>query len=208
MREFINIVEGRATITEARMAPLYHYMYTEKALNVFKNDAMPARWEHEIPHQGLVKGNSLTRNQNPKMFGNRLVRLVFDQSKLAQTNKIIPLDGERVFRFTQSSMDEPDQRPHNIRLAARNNFNDRIINQRSNYQLAEEFVVGDIAPLHKYLKRVEIRSGNFYHIRGVDAVAIKDLVVEYCNKYDIELIISPEFLRQVEEINRRWEEDE
>lgn len=208
MREFINIVEGHTPIMEARMAPLYHYMYADKAISVFKSNTMPARWEHEIPHQGLVKGNSLTRNQNPELFGNRLVRLVFDQSKLAQTNKIIPLDGERVFRFTQSAMDEPDQRPHNVRLSARNNFNDRIINQRSNYQLAEEFVVGDIVPLHKYLQRIEIRSGNFYHMRGIDAVSLKDLVVEYCDKYGIELIINPDFLRQVEEIKRYWEEDE
>lgn len=208
MREFINIVEGRTSIMEARMAPLYHYMYADKALNVFKNDAMPARWEHEVPHQGRVKGNSLTRNKNPDMFGNRPVRLIFDQGKLAQTNKIIPLDGERVFRFTQSSMDEPDERPHNVRLAARNNFNDRVINQRSNYQLAEEFVVGDIIPLHRYLQRVEIRSGNFYHMRGIDAVSLKDLVVEYCDKHSVELIISPEFIRQVDEIKQRWEDDE
>lgn len=76
-------------ITESRSAPLYHYMDGEKAVNVFNADEMPARWQHDIPGMGKVRGNSFTRNT--RYNHGRPVRIVANQERLAERNRIIPL---------------------------------------------------------------------------------------------------------------------
>lgn len=121
MRHLINLVEGRD-------APLYHNfsLESEKAQTVFSNDILPATWIHNIPKLGKTKGTSFTRN--PRLEWGE-IRLKCDQAKLAHTHKIIPLDGQHVKSGGVYSDKEGKDR----------------------YTLAEEFVFGDIKPLHTYL---------------------------------------------------------
>ena len=173
------------------MAPLYHMMDYEKAEDVFKNNAMPARWEHDIPGYGKVKGNSFTRNKNPRIFWGRPVRLIMNQQVLASRNKIIPLDGEIVFANGRGVRSDPD----------------RIMNSSLHNQFAEEFVVGDIRPLHKMISLIELREANFYLLSGRNAVALLEFTQAYCEKYNVPLQIDPKFSEQIDEIKRRWAED-
>lgn len=132
----------REILTEGRDAPLYHWMKIGKALDVFKNDNLKASWTHNIPGLGKFIGTSLTRNK--RLIWPAEVRLTFDQSKLAHTNRIIPLDGEFVLNNTN-----PDYRPG---MEVR----DRVYNkaEAERYLINEEFVVGDVHPLHKYITHI------------------------------------------------------
>ena len=194
-------------ISEARMAPLFHYMRQEKAFDVLTNDAMPARWKHLIDGRE-VKGNSFTRNKNYE-HGTSCIRLHMNQMVLAQRNKIIPLDGEVTFRHTldkDAREIDPDYNPPNPL-----NFRDRKINARGLGQdraLQEEFVVGDIRPLSKAIAVIEILDVSFYNISGHQAVTLLELVQDYTTKHNIETIIHPNFIENVNRIKEMWAEDD
>lgn len=156
-------------IFEAREAPLYHWVGNDKLLPILDQDKMEAYWEHQIPGQAqqYSYGNSMSRNPRftyPEV--GRKTRLIFDQGKLAQTNKIIPLDAERTFHTAQGAgaadftidRDKPQA-----------GETDRNV-------MAEEFVLGDIKPLHKYLLKIEYH-GKSDRIRGI--------ILEYARKYGI-----------------------
>ncbi len=124
---------------ESRLAPLYHFMNFQKMQNVFENDLMPARWIHDIPGIGKVRGNSFTRNPRLEMF--RVTKITVDQLKLSQTHKIIPLDGQATFSRSSS---------WTIHRTDRNTVRpDRLL-------LMEEFVFGDIKNLHIFISNMEM----------------------------------------------------
>lgn len=194
-------------VNEARMAPLYHYMRQEKAFDVFANDVMPAKWKHLIGGREVL-GNSFTRNKNYE-HGSACVRLHMNQAVLAQRNKIIPLDGEVTFRHTldrDARAIDPDHTapdPHN--------FRDRKVNSRGLGQdraLQEEFVVGDIRPLSKAILLIEVLDASFYHISGHQAVTLLDTVQEYAAKHNVETMIHPRFIENVENIKAMWAQDD
>lgn len=185
-------------LLESRSAPLYHHASYEKTMDVLANNAMPARWEHEVPHVGFVKGNSMTRNNKADLFSGRPVRFVFDQQRLAQRHKILPLDGEVVYRFTDAlgKLDgSVDKRPHNVRLKSRRNYTDRFIN-KDGYQLAEEFVVGDIDHLNRFIIRIEIKSSA--HLSLYKTEELINEAIRYGEKYDIPVLIDPKLSKRVE----------
>lgn len=156
-------------LTEGREAPLYHWVGDEKLLAILEQNKMEAYWEHMIPGQAkkYSYGNSMSRNPRftyPEV--GRKVRLILDQSKLAQTNKIIPLDGERTFHTGQGS-------------GAADYTIDRdkpIAGETDRNVMAEEFVIGDIKPLNKYLLKIEY-IGKSDRIRGI--------IQQYASKYGI-----------------------
>ena len=181
---------------EAREAPLYHYMDYEKSMDVFGRDEMHAYWRHTIPGMGDVKGNSFSRN--PRFgYPGRPVKLTVDQAKLAQTNKIVPLDGEMIFRGW-GGIGKP--RPGHA---------DRIMNSRPGHsQLAEEFVVGDINRLHRCITNIELQNPNVYHMSGQEIINLDEAVRAYAAKYEIPLSVHPNYEAKLEEIRERWAEYE
>ncbi len=87
-------------IVEGREAPLYHWVDKSKLYSILQEDEMKGYWFHIIPEGNRrVYGSSLTRNKR-FVYPDRVGRLTFDQGKLAQTNRIIPLDAEVVFGHT------------------------------------------------------------------------------------------------------------
>ena len=167
-------------LLEAREADLYHSMSLQKAANVLHNDIMPAAWAHYVPGLGKIRGNSFTRNQNLR-FGYRNVILTIDQSKLSNSNKIIPLDAQNVyhqeFNDAQRSVGPPSS------LRGYPGSNDRGMSANAQHQ--EEFVVGDIKNLHRYIKSIQLYG---YH---EDMPELEDLEVswqvfrQYVRKYNI-----------------------
>lgn len=179
-------------VESSRSAPLFHFMDERKAFDVFANDAMPGRWKHRIPGMGEVMGNSFTRNKSFK-FHARPVRLVMNQARLAQRYKMVPLDGELIFRHTNQ-------------WAPRDGHRDRMMNRKSQ-PLAEEFVVGDIQPLHVFIDRIELTNGNAY-MSGADTLELHDVATAYSKKWGVALAVSEQYVRDMEDIRRRWAEYE
>ena len=115
-------------LIEARQAYLYHWMSVGKTQNVFANDLMPARWQHNIP--GISKpvvGNSFSRNSSLR-YNKNPIKITVDQIKLTHTNKIIPADGYVIYR-------KGDDHAHR--------------------ELCEEFVVGPIKNIHNCIVQIE-----------------------------------------------------
>lgn len=197
-----------AEISEARQAPLYHFMDARKALVVFEQDAMAANWMHVVDGR-QVKGNSFSRNKNYSHGAGSVVRLHADQLRLSARNKIIPVDGEIVFRHTGDVAYPGERAPRSMKDLS--GFMDRKINSRRLGQdaaLQEEFVVGEIKPLSKVLLLIEVLSPNFYHISGQQAVTLLDAVRAYAEQHQVELSIHPRFIENVEEIKARWADDD
>jgi hypothetical protein len=197
----VHEIFNEGIIEEGRDAPLYHTMDFQKTVSVLKNDAIPANWDHLIPKVGRVRGNSFTRSKVFTM-GGRFIRLVVDQAKLAQTNRIMPVDGERIFRHTlKTDLDKNPERDE-LTLASRG---DRQINTNP---LQEEFVIGDIKRLHRCIIRIEVSKSNFYNISGAESFELHDLLEAYGKKYGVEISFDPAFLEALEEIKERWAMDE
>jgi hypothetical protein len=181
---------------EGRDAPLYHYMDYEKSMDVIERDEMHAYWKHTIPGIGDVKGNSFSRNAR---FGypGRPVKIMVDQAKLAETNRIIPLDGELIFRGW-GGIGQP-----------RAGHADRRMNSRPGHaQLAEEFVIGDIKRLHRCITGIELQNPNVYHMSGQEILNLDQMVRVYAGKWGIPLTVHPNYEAKIEEIRERWKEYE
>lgn len=188
-------------ISEARQAPLYHFMESDKAVPCFRVDAMGANWIHVIDGE-RVKGNSFTRNAHYNH--NRPIRLTMNQMVLATRHKIIPLDGERTFRNTMYHDDVRHFPDTELRVS---NVRDRQMNSRigSELTLSEEFVVGDIAPLSRAITLIEITQPCF---RGHDTMTLVAVTKAYGEKYGIEVVINPKVIENIERIQAMWDEDE
>ena len=186
-------------LSEGRDGILYHYMDARKSLHVFGTNRMEARWKHLIDDQEVM-GNSFTRSSRLELP--RPVRLHIDYRKLSQTHRIIPVDGERTFRLTQDREDGY--------TVSRDGFRDRVINARtrSGSPLSEEFVVGDIPGLHRYIEVVELMKPNFYFMSGSDAVSLFDVVAEYATEFGLEARIHPDFIENIERIKASWADDD
>jgi hypothetical protein len=157
MRSYEFIIEGREGY-------LYHGMELDKAINVFKNDMIPAMWEHNIPGIGRIKGNSFTRN---KLLRWGFVKLTVDQQKLAQNNKIIPLDADYVHLQKFNKSEKPI--PWNAKISDRNQISPHTWFKKTPEEfLQEEFVIGDIKNLHIKLVQIELRlDTKFTHNLGM-----------------------------------------
>ncbi len=170
------------------MAPLFHFMDEKKTELVFGIDNMPAHWVHDIPGLGRTEGNSFTRNS--RYNHTTPVRLTIDQAKLATRNKIVPLDGELIFRQTAS-------------YRAADGHRDRLMNAKHS-PMAEEFVVGDIKNLHTVVTSVMIMQTATW----LSSSKLLDLVADvtgYCSKWFIPVTFHPKVQERLDEIQRDHE---
>lgn len=154
-------------ITESRSAPLYHWLGNVKLASVLEHDMMPAWWEHQLPWSNeRVEGNSLSRNPRFKYpTTGRTVRLTFNQDALSRTNRIIPMDAEVVFSHSERAPDTLQDRSKPMSGEGDENV------------MAEEFVVGNIKPLHKYLTEIGVI--------GDSSTRTIQMIKEYSEKYSI-----------------------
>jgi hypothetical protein len=200
-REFVKAVHMylnepvTESLTEGRDYPLYHFMDSHKGEATFSNNTMEARWVHNIPGLGNVKGNSFTRN--PRLDHGSIILLTMDHTKLAQRHKIIPVDGERVF----ANRDRPEgAMVPDIR-------GDR---HGRSFTWSEEFVIGDIKNFNRYVKKIEIRGDQWRQIISYKKVI--EIIIDtkaYADKFNIPFYIDPKFLSELmKNIDRDRQEDE
>lgn len=170
-RHWMLLAETLADLTEAREAPLYHWMESRKAMNVFQHDAIPVKWQHDIPGMGQVQGISMSRNKR-FTFGRRAaVRLTIDQDALASRHKIIPLDGEAAWRRREELPPTTFDRG----------------NPNEDWKFAEEFVVTNIRQLHRYVSEILL-------IKVSDTVLpieLYDVCVAYSEQWHIPFKTNP-----------------
>jgi len=170
----VKYVYSESQITEAREGLLYHWINPIKLEYALKRDSMHPEWRHNDPLTGEdMHGNSMSRNV--RLVMPEATRLVFDQARLAQTNKIIPLDADYVFHRTRQ-LSKNFGRMNPEELSA---MRTRTVSKGAPYSdFAEEFVLGPITPLHKYLVRIDYddKSGYF---------ALGRIIDEYARKYNI-----------------------
>lgn len=195
-------------VMEGRDAPLYHVMGEEKAANVFATDTMPARWTHDIPGVGKVQGNSFTRNQHYKQTDYAgaegfVCRIVVDQRRLAQTHKIIPLHGELIYSYA-GEKDFLDQYGFDTtvdinKLAQDPSNLDRGVKTPTE-SMDEEFVVGDITNLHKYITQIDIWSSV---ATTTDKGKFLVYLLQYAKKYNIPVNISADAQASVDKLLKR-----
>lgn len=168
LRWWLRLVEGRD-------APLYHMMDLSKSIAVFGNDILPSRWEHRILGNDTKYGTSLSRNSRFRFHDDYLIRLTFDQAKLAQRYKLIPLDAESAYHFSR----EPRNYPWG-------KHRDRVMNQAENkFSFSEEFLLGDVNPLNRYLTAIDLFLTRFPE--GADEKAFIKLVTTYAKQHNIPL---------------------
>ena len=186
----------RDFLTEGRDQSLYHWMNPIKANSVFASDRMEARWTHRIDGRDVM-GNSFTRNSH--FDWGRMIRLTVDQTRLTQTNKIIPLDGEYVFSRTHGHT-ETDWRKARPFYMDRHAFSK--LGRKASLVMAEEFVVGDINNLHRCLKQIEIHPLN---VSGGKFVACFISAHGYAAHFDVPLMVTSRAQEQWDEIMSIWQ---
>lgn len=150
-------------IQSGGFAPLYHVMDIRKAMAVFRDDALMARWQHwDAVGRQRLRGNSFSRNPRMSVRVTDCVRITVDQDRVRRRHRIVPMDADYAFEILRKfhdpetdtvnweeledywdSMDYPE------------NLRDRI-KHADEQQWQEEFVTGDIRPLHRYLTRIEV----------------------------------------------------
>jgi len=164
----VNSYMRYSEIFEGRDASLYHMMDSKKAESVFQNDTMYATTQHKLPSHGLIFGSSFTRMalRLSRSFGT--VWLEVDQTKLAQRHKIIPVDGEWSLGYKKGDADL-------------NRWRDR----RSE-EFAEEFVIGDINNLHKYIRSITvIHNKQYRYLNDEEKARLDNTCSDYAKKYSL-----------------------
>jgi hypothetical protein len=137
-----------AEIMEGREAPLYHWMSAMKAARCFNSDRLRPLFAHKM--LGPTKGISLTRNAHYTHSwaeDGAPIRLTFNQRKLAQRYKIVPVDAEHAAAIDRKDPNT-DRRDRNQRYGKRGD------------EMAEEFLLGIIEPLHVYLDEIFLKYHN------------------------------------------------
>lgn len=137
-------------LTEDSRSYLYTNVNRDKLDTVLRTNILPATWTHILPSGERKAGTSLSRN--PRL-GRRMwstpfgpVQLVLNQDKLRNNYRLVPLDAE----YAVQKQIEPE-RLNDPRWRKR--YNDRMM-RAGEQPFAEEFVIGDVKPLSRYLEKI------------------------------------------------------
>lgn len=153
-------------IMEGRDAPLYHWLSAAKAARSFNSDRLRALFAHKM--LGPAKGISLTRNSRYShswVEAGAPIRLTFNQSKLAQRYKIVPVDAEHAAAIDRNR--DLDSRDRNNQYGRRGG------------EMAEEFLLGIIEPLHAYIDEIFLKN---YHN---DDIRLMRALPRYLRKFNV-----------------------
>lgn len=142
---------------------LYHFMNSVKLKNCLGSNKLEARWDHVIPDisypgnsssvsdfpedkKRKVIGTSLTRNKNLDFAGYSYV-FELDRKKIRDTNKLHVIDADVTFSKINPHQSRLDHRTRNLYKQT----------PESSTQFAEEYLEGDLYPLHKYLRSIMLK---------------------------------------------------
>lgn len=183
--KLIDLIEGRDS-------PLYHFADENKANLVFKKNVFKGYFIHDL--RGMigktVEGSSLTRNPKLGLYGDRFYRFTFDQAKVTQTNRLIPLNADYAYGAGR-------KHPKYV--------SDYVFKMGKKFGWQEEFVVGDLEPASRYITNVMVLNGKITTrrvtewifteehksaltwYREIDRV-VRDGAMAWCQKHGIPLV--------------------
>lgn len=111
----------------------------------------------------------------------KFIRITASKDSLAQKNRIIPLDAQRILQYTRASDTSVDK---DIKFGDIGNaFADRKFKDEST--MLEEFVIGDIKNLSKAIVVIEIYSDASFPKTNIDKAI--EITKKYAEKYSIPL---------------------
>lgn len=177
-------------ISNSNYSDLYHWSSIEKIQRIIHDDTMYGKFKHIINRKEYV-GNSLSRN-NRMIITNYNIRITLDQEKLKHNYRMFTVDAEIIHR--KIDVRKPELYPSRIKINDRspnktNTFGDSPIKKDfNNYIFAEEFILGDIKNVHKYIKEIKITDNKNWMVKKLSNKLIENLKW-YCNKFDIPLIV-------------------
>ena len=169
-------------ISESKNFNLYHWVSTNKMIEIINDNTLYAKFKHTINNKEIC-GNSLSRNKKLKI-NYSYIRLTLDQEKLNYNYKIIPLDGEIIHKRIDIKDDYKINRHRDINPKKRNIFGDDPISKNFDEdRFDEEFLIGDIKNINKYIKEILIIKPKWYS-EDFDLELINK-IKEYCSNYNI-----------------------
>lgn len=149
-------------INESKSSDLYHWVSKIKMESIIDNNILYGNFIHTIKNVEF-KGNSFSRNSKLKI-NYSYIRLTFNQLLLSYNYKIIPLDGEIIHRKINIKNDISSYQKYKDRNPKKYNvFGDSPI--RKDFEkdrFDEEFILGDIKNVSKYIKHIEIFKPEWY----------------------------------------------
>lgn len=151
---------------------LYHKMDSSKLLNCLRTNKLEGRWVHTLPDISFkdpygnkftetlpynkrkdVTGTSLTRNKNLDFEGlTYKFGFELDRKKIRDTNKLHVIDADLIHSGINPYASNTENRTRLMYM------NKGKFTQKRHPEFAEEFVEGDLYPLHKYLRSIMIDS--------------------------------------------------
>lgn len=158
----MNIMLYQDFLVESKDYYLYHWVSIKKMYEIINNDVLYANFVHII--NGMkIKGNSFSRNKNLKI-NSYYIRMTVNQLKISYNYKILPLDGEIIHRKIDYKNDILKYNKFKDRNPKKTNvFGDSPISKNfDEYRFDEEFILGDIKNISKYIKKIEIYKPNWY----------------------------------------------
>ena len=163
---------------------LYSWISNKKIIDIVEGNKMYGNFKHTIKNKDFY-GNSFSRNKN-LIIDQYRVRISVDKSLLSMNYKIIPLDGEIIHRRIDFK-DEwkynkyKDRNPKKTHI-----FGDQKISKDfDKHRFDEEFVLGDINNISRYITEISIYPEKWYS-EEIEENLINDLK-NYCDKHNIVL---------------------
>jgi len=159
-------------INEGRDAPLYHGSGIGAAISILKGNEIWAATQHEESRLNNLGNNinsepvfgvSLSRNRE-MAFGFGDVVFMIDQTKLSQRYKIIPFD------YWSAGI------AHNRYIKTKRS--DSVNNLGDRYEY-EEFCVGSITPLNRYLMAILMTQKKYSYIENNYSIKDTEILIKH-----------------------------
>jgi hypothetical protein len=161
---------------------LYHWISNKKVDNIIEEDTLFGDFIH-ILKDVEIKGNSFSRNKNLKI-NYSTIRLTVDKDKLKNNYKIIPLDGEIIHRKIDPLDKYRYERFRDRNPKKTNVFGDQPISKNfDEHRFDEEFVVGNINNISRYITQIDFFKSEWYSDEVGDS-KVNELL-EYCKLHNI-----------------------
>ena len=170
-------------INEGEMTNLlYHWISNKKVDDIVEEDTLFGNFIHVVKGE-KIKGNSFSRNKNLKI-NYSTIRLTVDKDMLKNNYKIIPLDAEIIHRKIDPSDKYRYEKFRDRNPKKTNVFGDQPIPKNfDEYRFDEEFVVGNISNISRYITQIDFFKPKWYSDEVDDNKVMK--LLEYCKLHNI-----------------------
>lgn len=180
---------------------LYHSVGIRRLESILRDDKLYAVWEHKL-NGNSVFGSCCSRNKNlaHSMAHRSPVQFILDKDKIKNHNKIIPIQAE--YQYIKNFNENPEK------MIERCEQNNNIYYSRCKFnkdqQWDEEFVVGLIPDLSKYIKGIVFCHAQTSSLRFYQINRMYDDVRKYAKEHNLPFAVDKDFLRALNQKQLEW----